>query len=587
MKLGSGRVSGRALILAAMIAGLSDAGLFLTPAFAQTLPPNLPNIPQVSPLEHIQPVTPPRLNAGLPDFTPLNAAGAMPNIAIFVHSVAIVGATAFPAARLLQLAPGLAGQTVPLARLEADRLAMVNLYRGQGFVLTTVSLEINANGDVRFIITEGRIVAVKLSADIGPVGTLILNFLNHVTEERPIREATLERWLLLCDQIPGVSVHAVLQSDSTDPGALTLVAEVAKQTVAALATTDNRSLSDTGPSEVLGVVDINSVTALGDQTELSMFHASGGTDNFGQAAESFFIGNNGLRVRLYAGYGEANPGGVLREVAYHSSTTVFGAQLSYPVLLRRNESLTASLRFDGAENAIDTAGLRASYDSLRVARGTVEEAWQDNWLGDSRDALSLVNLLISQGLPILGSSRNNRDSPPAGRADEQFDFYKLFAAASRTQNLLEPLPNTTIALRLEAGGQFTTDVLPSAEQFCLGGARYTRGFYACQEVGDSAAYATAELQLNTGYSFDLFAQEIDLGAQLYGFYDWGETFSNLKTDLNHRLASAGAGARFALTRNLEADVEFDERLTTQLEPPDTGALPLAKTAVYFGVTARY
>ncbi len=573
--------------MAAFSACLTYAGLLLTPAAAQTLPADLPNVPQVSPLEHIQPIPEPRLNAGLPDFAPLNAAGALPSIAVFVHSVTIVGTTAFPAADLSRLAPGLAGQTVPLSQLEADRLAMVDLYRGRGFVLTTVSLEINANGDVRFIITEGRIVAVKLSADIGPVGTLVLKFLNHVTEERPIREATLERWLLLCDQIPGVSVHAVLQSDSTDPGALTLVAEVAKQTIAALATSDNRSLADTGPSEVLGLVDINSLSALGEQTELSMFHTSGGTDNFGQAATSFFLGGRGLRVRLYAGFGEANPGGVLRQVSYHSSTTVFGVQLVYPVLLRRNESLSASLRFDGAENAIDTAGARASYDSLRVARGTAEEAWQDNWLGNSRDALSLVNFLISQGLPILGASRNSRTSPPAGRADERFDFYKIFASASRTQTLLEPLPNTSIALRLEAGGQFTSDVLPSAEQFCLGGARYTRGYYACQEVGDSAAYATAELQLNTGYSFDLFAQEIDLGAQFYGFYDWGETFSNLNTDLNHRLASVGAGARFALTRNLEADVEFDERLTRQLLPPNTGARPLAKSSIYFGVTARY
>ncbi len=581
-------VISRAISVAVAFAGFCLAGPLAGPAFGQSaLPPNLPNVPEVSPLEHIQPVPAPGLNAGLPDFTPLNATGALPDVKIFVHSVAIVGATAFPAGRLAQLAPDLTGQTVPLARLEADRLAMVDLYRAQGFVLTTVSLEINAQGDVRFIVTEGRIVAVKLSSDIGPVGTLVLRFLNHVTQERPIREATLERWLLLCDQIPGVFVQAVLQSDSTDPGALTLVAEVSKQTIAALVTTDNRSLTDTGPSEGLGVVDINSVTALGDQTEFSMFHTSGGTDNFGQAAESFFIGSHGLRVRLYAGFGEANPGGVLREVAYHSSTTVFGAQLSYPLLLRRNESLDAALRFDGAENAIDTAGIRASYDSLRVLRGSLQEAWQDIWLGDSRDALSLVNVLISQGIPALGASRDNRTAPPAGRADENFGFYKINATVRRTQTLLAPLPNTTIALKLEAGGQFTSDVLPSAEQFCLGGARYTRGFYACQEVGDSAAYATAELQLNTGYSFDLFAQEIDLGAQFYGFYDWGESFSNLGTDLDHRLASVGGGARFALTRSLEADVEYDQRLTRQLLPASTGAAPLAKSSIYFGITARY
>jgi hemolysin activation/secretion protein len=453
--------------------------------------------------------------------------------------------------------------------------------------LTTVSLDIDARGNVRFIVTEGRIVAVKLSQDIGPAGTMVLRFLDHLTEERPVSEGSLEHWLLLAQQIPGVSVHAVLQAEAGDPGALTLVAEVSKQTISTLVTSDNRSFQDTGPAEGLGVIDVNSLTSLGDQTEFSLFHTSGGTDNFGQASTSAFIGDDGLRIKLYGGTGRSQPGGVLRQIDYHSTITVFGGQLSYPMILKRNQALTLNARADAVENLIVASGQRSSTDNLRVLRFGGQYAWQDLWLGDTRDALNVVNLQESTGLPILGASPNNRPAGVAGRAAEVVTFWKFNGSVSRTQTLFSPAPDATVALRMEAGGQYTGEVLPSEEEFYLGGSQFTRGYYSGQVTGDDALYATGELQLNTGYDVSAFNQTIELGVQYYGFYDYGETWSNLKTDLNHRIASAGAGVRVGLTRNLEMDGEVVERLTTQLVPANTGTAPLKETILYWGVTARY
>ncbi len=572
---------------------LALAGLVIAarPAAAQLsqnpLPPSLPNVPQQSPLPHIEPVAPPNLGANLPNLAPTGSEGPLPSAMIPVQSVSIIGATAFGPAALNAATRGLAQHTVPLSRIEAARRALVDLYRGNGFVLTTVTLDIDARGNVRFIVTEGRIVSVKLSQDIGPAGTMVLRFLDHLTQERPVSEQSLERWLLLAQQIPGVSVHAVLQAEAGDPGALTLVAEVSKQSISALVTSDNRSFQDTGPSEGLAVVDLNSLTSLGDQTEISLFHTSGGTDNFGQASTSAFIGDSGLRIKLYGGAGRSQPGGVLRVIDYHSTITVFGGQLSYPLLLRRNQALTLNLRADAVQNLIVASDLRSSTDSLRVLRFDGQYAWQDLWAGDTRDALNVVNIQESDGLPILGASPNHRPAGVAGRADEVTTFWKINGSASRTQTLFSPFEDATVALRLEAGGQYASDVLPSEEEFYLGGSRFTRGYYSGQVTGDKAIYATAELQLNTGYGLSLFSHDVDLGVQYYGFYDYGETWSNLKTDLNHRIASAGAGIRIGLTRNLETDGEVVERLTTQLAPPNTGTAPLKETILYWGITARY
>ena len=139
-------------------------------------------------------------------------------------------------------------------------------------MLTTVSVHLDANGRLRFVVTEGRIASVKLDGDIGPAGTQVLRFLNRLTEKQPIDSVTLERYLLLAQDVPGVTLRAVLEPSADQPGALNLIAQVSRQAVSGLATIDNRAFNETGPIEMLGVLDFNSFTEYGEKTELSFYH---------------------------------------------------------------------------------------------------------------------------------------------------------------------------------------------------------------------------------------------------------------------------------------------------------------------------
>ena len=162
-------------------AAMSGAGLIMAAghcAFAQTV--SVPSL-ATSPLPHIMPQTPTTLGKGLPDFSKTGTEGPLPAVSIQVHSASIVGATAFPAAKLNGMIAGLAGQSVPLTKLEAARLALVRLYRSHGYILSTVTLDVSATGDVRFVVTEGYVTNVKLSKDIGPAGTLSLIHISEPT----------------------------------------------------------------------------------------------------------------------------------------------------------------------------------------------------------------------------------------------------------------------------------------------------------------------------------------------------------------------------------------------------------------------
>lgn len=515
-----------------------------------------PPVPQGSPLPRMVPPALPSAAPGveLPLLPPPGT--EVPNRPVKVISTTIEGATVYLPADLARHTDGLIGSATSLPKIDTARQAILQQYRSQGFVLTTVSVKLDAVGHLRFIVTEGRIAAVKLDGDIGPAGVQVLRFLNRLTETVPIDSLTLERYLLLAQDVPGVTVRAVLQPSTDQPGALTLVAQVSRKEFSGSISVDNRAFNQTGPYEFLGVLGANSFTSLGERTEVSFYHTFPNSQNFGQVSEEFFVGSSGLKVKIYSGYGQVNPTGALGRGGYQGTTTVFGAQATYPVIRTRQQTLNLYFAFDGLESRIDTGTppTRASFDSLRVLRLGADYVRSDNWLGAQHSAVSAASLRISQGLQILGASTTGT-AATSPRQHERTDFTKINFEFSRTQTLFSPWDGATVALLGLVAGQWSNDVLPPAEQFYLGGNRFTRGYYSGQVPGDKALAVTAELQLNTSFSAPFLRDDGDVPTQFYAFYDWGETWQNQAVDLAVRVASAGAGARVQVTRYAEVDIE--------------------------------
>ena len=546
-------------------------------------------VPQGSPIPRILPPVPPSVAPGTGLTAPATPSAA-PAASVPVRDVVIVGATAFTDARMRSLLSELVGPAVPLEKIEQARAALVTLYRSDGFVLTTVNAQVEPSGELRFNVVEGRIVEVKLDGDIGPAGVQVLRFLNHLTEQQPIDNATMERWLLLAQDVPGVTLHAVLRPSADDPGALTLVAQVSRQAVNGLLTVDNRGFRQTGPQEGLVVFDANSFTQFGERTEASIYHTNGNTQNFGQASTDFFVGSSGLHVRIYGGYGEAYPSDFLRTIGYEGYTTTFGISGIYPVIRSRQQSLNAIANLDAIETEIRTisgSGVesRTSRDSLRVGRLAGEYALEDIVLGGDRSAVNFASVRVSQGLPFLGGSGNGNPLP--ARQNERVDFTKVAVELTRTQTLFVPWQGASVALKMTVKGQGSADVLPPSEKYFLGGSEINRGFYSGEVTGDNALTGSLELQLNTGLDLTLFGRPFPITAQFYAFYDRGETWENQSSDPNARLSSEGIGARFNVTRYTEFDIEGVVR-NTRLPSGTAGVVqPLKADAAYWRILARF
>lgn len=574
-----------------IVSGLLSAG----PALAQTLPPPARQVPQGSPIPRILPPTPPKVapKAELPALPPPGA--AVPNRPVRVTSVAVEGVTAYRPGTFARDIAGLTGPAVPLPRINAARQAILQHYRSDGYVLTTVSANIDAAGRLRFIVTEGYIASVKLDGNIGPAGTQVLRFLHHLTRQKPINAATLERYLLLADDIPGVSVRSVLEPSTDVPGAMNLIAQVSRKPVSGLLTFDNRAFSETGPIEGLGVLDLNSFTEFGEKTELSWYHTFPDSQNFGQISEEMFLGGSGLKLRVYAGTGLALPsGGGLSQLNYHGRTTVLGGTLSYPVIRARQQTLNVYVSLDAIESTISEdigAGgslAQVSTDSLRVVRLGEDYARSDLLFGANHAAVNAVSFRISHGLHALGASPNDvNGSRLSPRINEQTNFTKFDFELSRTQTLFTPWQGGSVALMGLATGQWSDNILPPAEQFYLGGARFTRGYYAGQVAGDKALAATAELQLNTDLDLSRWHLPHSLPAQFYLFYDWGETWQNAPDILPEMVSSFGGGVRAQVTNRVEVDLEALDRFNRYPNggPPSVSALN--GIGLYWRVLGRF
>ncbi len=561
------------------------------PAAAQRPLPTVVNpVPPGSPIQRVAPPTPAPLGGALPALPGPAQPGAVPAADVRVASVAVEGATAYPAAQLAAHTTGLTGPSVSLARIEEARLAILNLYRGDGYVLTLVNATLDRSGNLRFAVVEGSITDVKLEGDIGPAGTQVLRFLNHLTAITPIDTASLERWLLLAQEIPGVSVHAVLRP-TDQPGALTLIAEVSRQPFSGLLSVDNRAFDLTGPQEGLLVFDANSFSEFGEKTELSMYYTSGDTQIFGQASEQFYVGGSGLTVRLYGGAGPATPSGFLSAIGYSGFTTVAGVSASYPVIRSRRQSLDVGAYFDLTDSTIDTnsvpsgQSVRTSQDDVRALRVGADYALQDLLLGPPRPAVNAASLRLSQGVTIFGGSHSG--DALLSRAGEQPAFTKVAGGVSRTQTLFGLADGSSIALKELLTGQYSGNILPPVEKFFLGGPTFTRGYYAGEVSGDSAFAWTSELQYDTGFEPPVFGHVLPVHAQFYLYYDWGQAWNNTPVEPAQRVSSQGIGLRLGVTRFTEFDVEGVVRNVRRLTGTTSAVSPLSPEAVYWQVLVRF
>ncbi len=372
----------------------------------------------------------------------------------------------------------------------------------------------------------------------------------RIVADRPANIRTLERYLLLANDLPGLKFTSTLKPSPNNPNASTLVIEVAEKPIDAIARIDNRGTLARGPWQYLGSVTLNNTVGAPEAFTATWAGAFQVEElQFFSATYRRVLTSEGLTAFVNASYGFGRPGtDLLQSLEYRTRSTAAEAGLSYPVIRSREKNLTlTALGFLTDDDSFEL-GTPFTRDRLRGFRLKADGDFADSFLG-----INQANVTFSQGIHGLGSSDSadpNGPLPPlptpstnAGRVD----FDKIEATFSRVQPLF-----TNFSAFVAAYGQYAFTPLLVSEQCSYGGRFFGRAFDPSQMLGDHCWAALAELRFDIPTGIKQLTR-----AQLYGFADHGQVYNidpAAGTPSTQHGTSAGAGARVAWMDNYSADL---------------------------------
>lgn len=471
-------------------------------------------------------------------------------IKFVLTAVVIDGATVFDPAALAPLYEDFLAREIGLGEVEEILRRITGKYRESGYFLSHAIAEPQGlqAGILRITVIEGGVQRVSFPGQAEEAAERLRPYTAPVLAERPLRLTTLERAILLINDLPDLQVAPSLAPIDERAGTYELVLTIERSRFSGVVSLDNRGTRSLGPVEALAGGGVDSVLTAFDRISLSFFTIPNQPRVLlsEQLGYDLPLGSAGTRGTLTVARTDLHPHGNLASLALSGDATHFGAGVMHPVLRLRDQSFWLGGNFDVQQSEQSEQGIRLFDDQLRVLRLHGLYLADDGWGGSNSLAVE-----ASQGLNALGASQPGGSE--LSRADGRPDFTKLTGTAIRQQHLFG-----NFYLRLSAAGQKAAQPLLVSEQFALGGPQFGRAYDPGEIAGDDGVAGSAELRYVA-----LVQNSAIQSYEVYGFYDLGAVWNMGVNDGIGRqsLASAGVGVRVALRRNLNCSLEIADPLT--------------------------
>jgi hemolysin activation/secretion protein len=490
-------------------------------------------------------------------------------VKLVIHSVRVVGSTIYSADELKSLYADLLGRETTLQTVYDIARRITAKYGSDGYVLSRAVVppqQFDPKGAVvRIQVIEGWINKVEWPSKLARYRDFFSDYAAKITAERPVNIKTIERYLLLANDLPGLKFSTSLRPSTTESGASTLVVEVTEKPIDANARVDNRGTPSRGPYQFLTSATLNNV--LGQHEAFTLSYAGVSPLKELQYISGYYkqvLTSEGLTAFVDGSYSWGKPGTQALELLdFATRSTYLEGGAFYPVVRSRERNLTLTGLVFMSDNYSDVLGAPFNVDRLRGFRGKA-----DADIADSLQGINQFNLTVSQGIEGLGSTDNG--NPLASRAAGRVDFSKIEGTVGRTQ----PLP-ARFSAYASLYGQYAFTPLLVSEQCGYGGRFFGRAFDPSELLGDSCWEALGELR----YDLPPTVPQIEQ-AQLYAFTDYGRLYTMdpaVFTPASTHGASAGVGLRLAVLKNFNADLQAAKAISGERND----------WRFFFAVTAKY
>ncbi len=559
-----------------------------TPALAQLSPTPFPGQPE--PGRNVPPPAPP----SQPEFEfniPSPRRGPVPravdSITFDVTNIKVVGATVFPPEAFEPFIKPLVGAQAKLYDIIGVADKIEAMYREHGYVLTRafVPPQTVTSGVFQINVVEGFVKAGSVTGGDEASRRRVESYIAPVTTERPTKIDTMERGLLLANDLPGTSASGVLRPSPTDPGASDLIVALNQIPYQATLYSDNRGSTSSGVFTVGGQFVANDVPDVGGQFT---FDASAAPffqqRNLFQTHYSRAVGSAGEVLSVFGVWSHGAPVGPSAAGGLVSNSYSFGTRLSYPYIVTRpfRLSFEGGLTVQSEKVTLGAAACDIDDDHWH----TVDGAVTTQTTGLIHDSTTRFHAGTDARL-FRASAPTARCLAPHLRASRT-DFMKATATATHDQPIAGP-----VSANFRLISQYAPDKLFVGEQTSFGGSGIGRGYDPAALAADSGVGASRAEKLRYNLQFPQY-HGIDF-AQFYGFFDVARTWANhdgpviAEVDVPNRqsLASTGFGLRVSLLQTVTGGIEFAQQLKGV--PNNDGSTRSGKTdsRLLFNLAIRY
>ena len=496
---------------------------------------------------------------------------AVDTVTFTLKNLTVTGSKTIPAESFRPLYEKLIGQTIKLSNILDVADAIEKMYRDRGYILVRAYVPPQRVRDGVFTINvvEGRIAHVTVQGGTPATQEQIKQYIQPSMDRAPLPLASMERGLLLSNDLPGTQASGVLKPSEDIPGASDLVVSVDQPRFTGGLGADNRGSRYSGLWTLNADAEVNSVFDGADQLSGVFTTSPDATEQVaGQARYRRAIGPDGVIGTIAGTITHGQPGSTLTSFGVVTDSWAVGPRVTWPVIRTRAESLQLDGGVTFQQADIDVLSTRIAHDVWRVA--DINATWlYSNWLGGSW----LTTVGVAQGIPGLGASPNL--SANLSRKGGYLDFTKLTGLVRYVGVMPEGF-----SVVVTGQGQFSSVPLINGELISFGGVGIGRGYDPGAITGDHGIGGSGELRYDVPW-----ANRYVLGVQPYIYVDGGQTWyiqrgAAIDSSLiDQSIVSMGGGVRLALPYNASLGLE-GARTLRSVTGSDAG-----KEATKFFVTA--
>ena len=433
---------------------------------------------------------------------------------VLVKGFTFTGNTKFTDTQLKNLLKEYTNKELNFNDLQNVTTVITKYYRDQGYFVARAYLPMQKmeNGIVTIAIIEGKFGKFELKNNSLVKDNIVQNIFNEIDEDSTISTKTLERALLIANDTSGV----VVTKADIKPGQKVGQSDFEIETIASspydgYALVDNHGSRYTGENRLMSGVNINSPFKIGDKLSLTGLLSERTDLKYGSISYDTLLHPNGLRGAVEYTYSKYHLAKEYKNLDATGSSKVLSANLSYPIIRQRDNSLYTTLTLTNRKNKDDVGSTDThSKKELNLLSAGLEYEL-DTFISTLPTLYNIKAEYTYGNLSFKDEDSLNQDK--AG-ANAQGNYSKIYL---ELQQLVSLTANLTLDTKLTYQHSLGNKNLDGSEDLSIGG------------LSGVKVYPSSEASGENGYIFSIepkytLSSFYDIASTVGVFYDRAKVY---------------------------------------------------------------